>query len=55
MGRFDEQHWINWIEKGTVYWEVYEDENSLGQSLRIGSYRSRDAKSICWLITPVFT
>ena len=54
MGRFDEQHWINWIEKGTVYWEVYEDENSLGQSLRIGSYRSRDAKSICWLITPVF-
>lgn len=52
MGRFDSEGWINWIEKGSVYWEVYEDENSLGQSLRIGSYRSKDSKSICWLLTP---
>lgn len=54
MGRFEGESWLNWIEKGTVYWEVYEDENSLGHSLRIGSYRSRDPKSICWLITPAF-
>ena len=52
MGKFEVSNWLNWIEKGTVYWEVYEDQNSLGQSLRIGSYRSRDSKSICWLITP---
>lgn len=52
MGRFESEGWINWIENGSVYWEVYEDENSLGQSLRIGSYRSRDSKSICWLVTP---
>jgi len=52
LGRFEVDGWLNWIEKGTVYWEVYEDENSLGQSLRIGSYRSGDSKSICWLITP---
>ena len=24
----------------------------MGQSLRIGSYRSRDEKTLCWLITP---
>lgn len=54
MGRFEEEGWLNWIEKGSVYWEVYEDENSLGQSLSIGSYRSRDSESICWLITPSF-
>ncbi len=52
LGRFEDQEWINWVEKGTQYWEVYEDENSLGQSLRIGSYRSRDQETICWLITP---
>ena len=54
MGRFEGAGWINWIEEGTQYWEVYEDENSLGQSLRIGSYRSRDVATICWLITPSF-
>jgi len=52
MGRFEGKGWMNWIEKGTQYWEIYEDENSLGQSLRIGSYRSRDEKTLCWLITP---
>ncbi|MDA0792430.1 MAG: hypothetical protein O3B46_02525 [Bacteroidetes bacterium] len=41
--------------KGINVWEVYEDENSLGQSLRIGSYRSRDAKTITWLISHLFT
>jgi hypothetical protein len=54
LGRFQVPQWINWIEKGTQYWEVYEDENSLGQSLRVGSYRSRDAKTITWLISPLF-
>ena len=52
LGRFEETDWINWIEKGTQYWEVYEDEFSLGQSLRIGSYRSKDSKTISWLVTP---
>lgn len=51
-GKFVEGNWINWIEKGTVYWEVFEGPGSLGQSLRIGSYRSRDQHSICWLISP---
>lgn len=55
LGQFQVPQWINWIEKGSQYWEVYEDENSLGQSLRIGSYRSRDAKTITWLISPLFT
>lgn len=52
LGKFEKEGWINWIEKGSKYWEVYEDENSLGQSLQIGSYRSGDAKTISWLITP---
>ena len=52
LGRFEGKGWINWIEKGSKYWEVYEDENSLGQSLRIGSYRSRDQKTLSWFITP---
>ena len=30
MGKFEASNWLNWIEKGTVYWEVYEDQNSLG-------------------------
>lgn len=51
-GRFEGGNWINWIEKGTVYWEVYEAVNSLGQSLRIGSYRSGDKHSVCWLVSP---
>jgi hypothetical protein len=53
-GRFQVEGWINWIEKGSVYWQIYEDESSLGQSLRIGSYRSKDSESICWLISPSF-
>ena len=52
MGRFEGAGWTNYIEEGTQYWEVYEDENSLGQSLRIGSFRSRDEETVCWLITP---
>ena len=53
LGRFMGSGWLNWVESGTVYWEVYEDENSLGQSLRIGSYRSGNKNSLCWLITPL--
>ncbi len=52
LGRFESEGWLNWIEQGSVYWSVYEDENSLGQSLSMGSYRSKDAASLCWLITP---
>ena len=55
LGRFEREGWINWIEKGTQYWEVFEDKNSLGQSLRIGSYRSRDKETVCWLVSPEFT
>jgi len=52
LGRFEGEGWQNFIEQGTQYWEVYEDENALGQSLRIGSYRSGDSKTICWLVSP---
>ena len=54
LGQFEKQGWYNFIEKGSVYWEVYEDANSLGQSLRIGAYRSGDKTSVCWLVTPSF-
>ena len=52
LGRFEGAGWQNFIEDGTQYWEVYEDENALGQSLRMGSYRSGDSKSTCWLVSP---
>ena len=54
LGRFEKVGWQNVIESGTQAWEVYEDANSLGQSLRIGSYRSKDKKTVAWLITPAF-
>lgn len=54
LGRFEKKDWQNVIEAGTQAWEVYEDVNSLGQSLRIGSYRSKDKKTVSWLITPAF-
>ena len=44
--------WINFNQVGTQFWEVYEDENSLGQSIALGSYRSGDKETISWLITP---
>jgi len=52
LGLFHKKGWINYAYEGTQFWEVYEDENSLGQSIQIGSYRSGDASSISWLITP---
>ena len=54
LGRFEKKGWQNIIEQGTQYWEVYEDANSLGQSLRIGSYHSKDKKTVAWLLTPEF-
>ena len=52
LGLFQKEGWTNYAEEGSRFWEVYEDENSLGQSIQIGSYRSGDATSISWLITP---
>lgn len=52
LGLFTENGWTNYAEEGTQYWEVFEDEYSLGQSIALGSYRSGDAATISWLITP---
>ena len=52
LGLFEKDGWVNYAEEGSRYWEVYEDENSLGQSLQIGSYRSGDEISTSWLISP---
>jgi len=54
LGKWEGAGWFNSIEKGSVYWQVMEDENTLGQSLTIGSYRSGDSSSVCWLILPPF-
>lgn len=51
FGEID-QIWTNYIEAGTRSWSVFSDSNSLGKSARIGSFRSGDASSIAWLITP---
>ena len=52
LGLFEKQAWTNFNEAGTQFWEVYEDESSLGQSIVLGSYRSGDSETISWLITP---
>ena len=52
LGSFDQLGWTNFNQDGSQLWEVYEDENSLGQSIRLGSYRSGDAVTVSWLITP---
>ena len=52
LGLFEKQGWVNFNQAGTQFWEVYEDENSLGQSIALGSYRSGDKETISWLITP---
>lgn len=52
LGLFEKQGWVNFNQVGTQLWEVYEDENSLGQSIALGSYRSGDKETISWLITP---
>lgn len=53
LGLFEKEGWFNVNQSGSQFWEVYEDENSLGQSIAIGSYRSGDATTISYLITPV--
>lgn len=52
LGLFEKQGWINFNQAGTQFWEVYEEENSLGQSIALGSYHSGDKETISWLITP---
>lgn len=49
--------WTNFQESGTETWEVYTDTGanaSLGKSVRCGSFRSGDASTLSWLITPQF-
>jgi len=52
LGSFDAEAWTNYNEAGSQLWEVFEDENSLGQSIQLGSYRSKDAATVSWLISP---
>jgi hypothetical protein len=52
LGLFDAEGWTNYNQVGTQLWEVYEDENSLGQSIHLGSCRSGDAATVSWLISP---
>ena len=52
LGLFNLGGWTNFNQVGTQLWEVYEDENSLGQSIHLGSYRSGDAATVSWLISP---
>lgn len=54
LGKVEEKNWKQWQEAGTQHWEVYRDESSLGQSVRIGSYRSGDDQTINWLLSPRF-
>ncbi|TWO32151.1 hypothetical protein E1J38_010005 [Seonamhaeicola sediminis] len=47
--------WTNYIESGTEGWEAYSSggtNSSLGVSARVGSFRSGDASSVAWLISP---
>lgn len=47
--------WTNFIQEGTEGFEAYVQGGtnfSLGVSCRVGSFRSDDASSIAWLITP---
>ncbi len=52
LGSFEGEGWTNYSQAGSKRWEVFEDENSLGQSIELGSYRSKDASTISWLISP---
>ncbi len=51
-GVFQKEGWTNTREKGSQQWEVYADENALGQSVQISSYRSGDAETVSWLVSP---
>lgn len=47
--------WTNYAEAGTQTWQAYTatgSNASIGVSARIGSFRSNDASTIAWLITP---
>lgn len=47
--------WTNIIQEGTEGWEAYSaggSNASLGISARVGSFRSGDARTVSWLITP---
>lgn len=49
--------WVNFQEAGTQTWRVYTATGtnaSLGKSVNVGSFRSGDASTIAWLITPRF-
>lgn len=51
-GTVEPTGWTNYVEDGSVSWEVYNDSDSLGRSVRIGSFRSNDTRSVAWLIMP---
>jgi len=42
IGVFQKEGWTNYIQAGTQRWEVYEDDDSLGKSIRIASFQSGD-------------
>ncbi len=52
LGQFAAEGWSNQPFKGTRLWQVYEDENSNGKSLKITAYGSVDTESDSWLIGP---
>ncbi|MGB2245167.1 MAG: DUF5689 domain-containing protein, partial [Flavobacteriaceae bacterium] len=52
LGRYEGEGWSNFNIEGTQLWEVFEDENSMGQSIEIGAYRSGDTATVSWLISP---
>ncbi|MGC6402315.1 MAG: DUF5689 domain-containing protein [Flavobacteriaceae bacterium] len=52
LGQFADTDWYNFPQQGTRYWQVYQDEYSNGQSLKISAYGSGDIQSDSWLISP---
>ncbi len=44
--------WTNFQENGTETWETFTGTAALGRSARVGSFRSGDAQTTAWLITP---
>lgn len=55
FGTAEPAGWTNYIQDGSVEFTVYDSfgtNASLGRSVNIGSFRSGDASSVAWLITP---
>jgi hypothetical protein len=52
LGKFVSEGWENIAVEGTNYWEVYENQSSMGKSVKISAYGSGDVKSDTWLLTP---